>query len=104
MTHSGTRLNRNRAVENSPAASDWVQHRGVGSARLDSEQFRSAPRTARPLGGRLIVREFSISTEGDSTMNAQTVQDRRGGGAERGGSGVFYGLMLRRTMLWGLGP
>src|SRR5258707_885090 len=78
MTHSGHRLDRNPAVQQSPAASDWVQHRGVGSARLDSEQFRSAPRTARPLGGRLIVREFSISTEGDSTMNAQTVQDRRG--------------------------
>jgi hypothetical protein len=100
MTHSGHRLDRNPAVQQSPAASDWVQHRGVGSARLDSEQFRSAPRTARPLGGRLIVREFSISTEGDSTMNAQTVQDRRGWAPDIGGMVLYSVLVLLVTLLW----
>src|SRR5258708_19206977 len=102
MTHSGHRLDRNPAVQQSPAASDWVQHRGVGSARLDSEQFRSAPRTARPLGGRLIVREFSISTEGDSTMNAQTVQDRRGWWPRRRGKVGYLVLSPLVTRLWGV--
>jgi hypothetical protein len=88
-------------VQQSPGASDRSQHR-VGGARLDSEQFRSAPRTARPLGGRLIVREFqaSISTERDSTMNAQTVQDRRGRAPDIGGMVLYSVLVLLVTLLW----
>src|SRR5215831_10317008 len=92
--HCDHRHGPNPAVRQSP---------GIGAApHLDPEQLRSSPRTARPLGGRLIARASAraICHSRRSTMKQQAIEGRRDWAAAIIEVGLYSALILVVTLLW----
>ncbi len=77
----------------------YPSSRGIGgasSSRLASEQFRSAPRTCRPLCGRLSMRESDRTDRQRLLFSRRPLRERRSPFAEGGGQWS----LLKTTANW----